>query len=555
MAIDPFNHNNVYYGCQMVLRTSDAGYSWTKFSPDLSTGDPSRVGASGGLMGDYLGMYNGEVVWSMAFSPIEKGLLWAGTNDGKLWYTKGAESQQIPQWIDVTKNLKLPRWGEINQIAPSHFDPGTVYIAVDFRTAGQGDLKPYMLMTTDYGKTWRNIDGDIPANNPLDYVLSIAENPNRPGMLFAGTGHAFYYTADDGKHWTHFNKGLPPAPVSWISIEPRMHDVDVSTYGRGDYILPHITVLEQTGSPKQPDSGPTHLFRPGPVFRQARSAYPTTAEPARPQFQFYLASAPQQSVQLRILDSQGEVIRTEKLQAHEGLNGAYWDLFYNIRNEVRLRNTPPENPHIWGEPRYQGKNYRTIIHVCVDPHTGTPLAAPGKYQVQLVVDGHAYTQPFEVVKDPRIVASDAVLRESTSLQVQIMNDVNQATEMVNTMEQWRKQIADQLKAHASGSTADAFKQLNTKVLDVENQLVSPESRLDDDKQFSSPYKVYWNLIWLGSQVGQGASNAAGGSDYKPTEAQRRIFTNLQAQLVKAKAGFDSLKNDVKRTGVALSQGE
>lgn len=555
VAIDPFNHNNVYYGCQMVLRTSDAGYSWTKFSPDLSTRDPSRIGASGGLMGDYLGMYNGEVVWSMAFSPIEKGLLWAGTNDGKLWYTKGAESQQMPQWIDVTRNLHLPPWGEINQITPSHFDPGTAYIAVDFRTAGQGDLKPYMLMTTDYGKTWKNIDGDIPASNPLDYVLSIAENPNRKGMLFAGTGHAFYYTVDNGTHWTHFNKGLPPAPVSWINVEPRMHDVDVSTYGRGDYILPNITTLEQADSPEQLAGGRTRLFKPGPVFRQARGVYPTAAEPARPQFQFYLASAPQRPVQLRILDSLGKVIRTEELQAHEGLNGAYWDLFYNIRNEAKLLNTPPENPHIWEEPRYQGKNYRTIIHPCIDPHTGTPLAAPGAYQVQLVIDGQTYTQPFEVVKDPRIVASDAVLQESTSLQVQIMGDINQATAMVNTMEQWRKKIGDQLKTRAAGSAADTLNQLDTKVLAVENQLISPEARLDDDKQFSTPYKIYWNLIWLGSQVGQGASNAAGGSDYKPTPTQRQIFSNLQARLAKATSAFESLKNDMKDTGLAPSQSE
>lgn len=544
VAIDPFDHNNVYYGCQMVMRTSDAGHSWMEFSPDLSTRDPSRVGLSGGLMGDYLGMYDGEVVWSMAFSPVVKGVLWAGTNDGKLWYTKDAESKTEPQWIDVTKNLHLPPWGEINQIAPSAFTPGTVYIAVDFRFAGENNYKPYILMTTDYGKTWSNIDGDIPSSNPLDYVLSVAENPNRKDMLFAGTGHAFYYSMDNGKHWIHFNKGLPPAPVTWINVQPHMHDVDVSTYGRGIYILPDIVTLEQTGSTQQPDDGPTRLFQPGVVYRKARGAYPTTAEPARPQFQLYLANAPTGSVQMQILDNQGQVIRTEDLDAHQGLNGAYWDLFYNVRDEVKLLTTPPENPHIWEEARYQGKTYRPIIHPCIDHHTATPLAAPGEYQVRFTVNGQSYTQPFTVVRDPGMRASDAVLTDSTVLQVQIMDDINRVVGAVNVMEQWRKQVQDQLESHSSGTAASALKQLNAQILAVEDQMVSPEARLDDDKQFSTPYQLYWNLIWLGGQVGQGANNAGGGSNYEPTVAQRQIFGNLQTQLAKAESGFENLKTNV-----------
>ncbi|HLI19212.1 MAG TPA: sialidase family protein [Rhodanobacteraceae bacterium] len=563
LAIDPFDPKNVYFGCQMVLRTQDAGHSWIEFSPDLSTRDPSRIVPSGGIMQDNLGQYYGEVVWSMAFSPIAKGLLWAGTNDGKLWYTKDAEAPQAPQWTDVTTNLHLPPWGEINQISPSHFHPGTVYIAVDYRWAGSNDHKPYILMTTDYGKTWKNISGDLPSRNPLSYVLSVAENPNREGMLFAGTGHAFYYTLDNGKHWIHFNKGLPPSPVSWINIEPRMHDIDVSTYGRGDYIMPDITTFEQTGSPEPPAGGATRLFKPGPVFRRARDGYPTPEQSARPQFQFYLASAPKNPVQLQILDAGGKVIRTEKLDAHQGLNGAWWDLFYDEPTDVKLRTTPPENPYIWDEPRYKGKDFRTIIHWGVDAHTGTPIAAPGDYQVRLTVNGKSYTQPFKVLKDPKIKASDAVLQDSTALQVQIAEALTQTDDMVNAMEEWRRQIQGQLKTHASGSAATALQQLNTQILEVENQLLSPEARLGDDKQYSVRYKVYWNLRWLGGQVGQGAQNAAGGSDYEPTVVQRQTFAKLQADIAHAQAGFENLKSNVlpafnsamKGEGVSIKTGK
>jgi hypothetical protein len=544
LAIDPFDTKNVYFGCQLVFRTHDGGHSWIKFSPDLTTDNPAHLIPSGGIMGDHLGQYYGEVVWSMAFSPIQKGVLWAGTNDGQLWYTKGAESSQQPKWIDVTQNLHLPPWGEINQIAPSHFHAGTVYIAVDFRHAGKGNHKPYILETTDYGKTWKSISGDLPSSNPLDYVLTVAEDPVREGMLFAGTGHAFYYTLDNGKHWIHFNKGLPPSPVSWINIQPHMHDVDVSTYGRGDYILPDITIFEQTGSPKQPASGSTRLFKPGEVYRKARSAYPTAAEPARPQFQFYLASKPKNPVRLQILNNQGKVIRSEKLKAHKGLNGAYWDLFYNMPTDVKLRTTPPQNPHIWAEPRYQGKNYRTIIHWGITPHTGTPIAAPGDYQVRVTVGGHSYTQPFKVAKDPKIAASDATLRDSTAMQVKIANAITETSKMTNAMEEWRKQIQDQLKAHSEGSTATALKQLNTRILKVENQLVSPEARLSDDKQYSTPYALYWNLRWFSGQVGQGAQNAAGGSDYAPTVVQHKLLAKFEQQLAHAKSGFETLKTNV-----------
>ena len=544
LAIDPFDHENVMFGCQMVLRTRDQGHSWTEFSPDLSTRDPRLIVPSGGLMQDNLGQYYGALVWSLAFSPIEKGLLWAGTNDGKVWYTKDAESQGQPRWVDVSAALHLPPRGNVNQIAPSHFQRGTAYIAVDFRNAGKSDHKPYILQTTDYGKTWKNISGNLPAANPLDYVLSVAENPNREGMLFAGTGHAFYYTLDDGGHWTRFRKGLPPAPVTWINIQPHMHDVDVSTYGRGDFILPDIALLEQTGSTAAPSGGDTRLLAPGEVYRTARGAYPTAIQPARPQFQFYLASAPSGPVQLQILDSQGKPIRTEQVDAHQGLNGAYWDLFYDTPADVKLRTTPPENPHIWDEPRYQGKDYRTIIHWGFTPHTGTAIAAPGNYQVRLTVDGKAYTQPFKVVKDPRIQASDAVLAESTAMQVEIADAIAETSDMANTMELWRKQIEDALKSHGSGATAEALNRLNRQILAVEDRIVSPEARLSDDKQYSLPFRLYWNLRWLAGRVGQGVQNTAGGADYAPTARQRQTFQELQGEIAKVRSGFENLKSSV-----------
>ena len=548
IAIDPFDGNNVYYGCQLVLKTSDKGHSWMEFSPDLSTKDPSRILSNGGQVGDNLQQYDGEVIWSMAFSPIQRGLLWAGTNDGKIWYTKDAESATQPHWVDVTANLHLPPWGQINQISPSNFDPGTAYIAVDFRMAGENDYKPYILKTSDYGATWKKITGDMPSDNPLGYVLSVAENPNKQGMLFAGTGHAFYYSMDDGAHWTHFNAGLPPAPVSWITVEPRFHEVVISTYGRGLFILPNITTLEQTGSATvaatAETAGKTRLFKPDKVFRLARGEFPTPLDITRPQFQFTLATAPKTPVKMEIFDSAGKKIRTQMLDAHKGLNGAYWDLKYDDPLKVELRTTPTDNPFIWEEPRFKATNIRGITHWGITPGTGIPLAAPGDYSVQFTLDGKTYREPFTVVKDPRIKATDEILQASTALQVRVSKLLAETSGLVNQMEIWRKQIQDRIAANRFSADAAQLQKLDAEILKVEHQLVSRESMMSDDKQFPTAYKVYMNLVWLSGGVGQGASDEAGGVDYAPTATQIRVTDEIQAELDKAKAGFEHLKTTV-----------
>src|SRR3954466_879002 len=387
MAIDPFAHNTVLYGCQLILKTANGGQSWTELSPDLSTKDPSRIVSNGGLVGDNLGQYNGEVVWSIEYSKIQKGLIWAGTNDGKLWNTRDGGAN----WVDLSKNFTdLPVWGTFVQISPSAFDPGTAYVGVDFHL--MDDRTPYIYKTTDFGATWKKVTGNIPSAHPLDYVLSVAENPNRKGLLFAGTGHAFYYTLDDGATWTRFKDGLPPAPVSWISVEPRFHDVVVSTYGRGLYILPNITLLEQSGE-MTPMTTATRVFAPAAVVRQARDVY----QPAgRTHFTLSLASEPSAPIRMDIVDAAGKVVSSSQFTGHAGLNGINWDLRYDGPTLVALRTTPPENPHIWEEPRFQNTPIRRITHWGITPQTGIPLAAPGKYQARFTIDGQSIAQPFEV---------------------------------------------------------------------------------------------------------------------------------------------------------------
>jgi photosystem II stability/assembly factor-like uncharacterized protein len=534
MAIDPFNSNNVLYGCQLIFKTSNGGQSWTEFSPDLSTKDPAKVVSNGGLVGDNLGQYDGEVVWSIEYSKIKQGLIWAGTNDGKLWYT----DSDGKTWNDVTKNFTdLPPWGAFNQIWPSTFDPAEAYVAVSYHL--MDDRKPYIYKTTDYGKTWKKINGNIPTGHNLDYILSMSGNPNKRGMLFAGSARAFYYSMDDGGTWTRFSDGLPPAPVSWITVEPRFHDVVLSTYGRGLFILPNITMFEQTGQPNPAPPAQAKLYDPAPIFRLARSVY---TQPNRPHFQIYVPAA-DAAVKMEILDASGKPVRTETVSLHQGLNGINWDLALDAPKLVELMTTPPDNPHIWEEERFKDVQIRRITHWGITPQTGIPMAAPGKYQVRFTVNGQALTAPFEVLKDPAVSTTVEDLQASTRTQMRIRDDITETSTMVNTMENWRRQLEDQAKANAAKpAVIKALKDLDDKIWAVENRLVSRSEIHSDDKYFPEAYKVYMNLIWLSGGVGQGASDEAGSIDYKPTDTQMQVLDVIEKELAAARAGFEKLQS-------------
>ena len=176
--------------------------------------------------------------------------------------------------------------------------------------------EPFIYKTTDFGKSWKKINGDIPASHPLDYVMTVVENPNRKGMLFAGTGRAFYYSIDDGARWTQIKGGLPASPVTWIEVAPREHDVVVSTYGRGLWLLRDLTTLEQADQVRA--DAPAFLYAPRAGVRQARSG--------RAEFLYTLKAAG--PVTLEILDQSGAVVRAMNATGRAGLNRAVWDLRY-----------------------------------------------------------------------------------------------------------------------------------------------------------------------------------------------------------------------------------
>jgi len=566
LAIDPFDHNTVYYGCQVIFKTSNGGQNWSVISPDLSTQDPSRIVPSGGIVGDNLGQFYGEVVFAIAPSPVQKGLIWAGTNDGQIWHT-----DDRGQWVNITKNINgLPPWGTITSIAPSSFEAGTAYVSVDFHLMDNRD--PFIYKTTDMGKTWKKITSDLPKHE-LSYVRTIAEDPNCAGLLFAGTGNGLFYSPDDGGHWTALDAGLPHSPVTWAVVQKNFHDLVVSTYGRGLYILDDITPLEQMA--KAHSDAAVVLFEPRQAYRFTRGG--------KGLLNFSLKTAPKDPIQLEILDSEGKVIRKLETKARVGMNRVQWDLRHDSPRLVALRTVAPDNPHIWDEPRFRDSDSRSITHWGSKPAEGGPIVAPGKYVVRLKVDGQSFSQPLTVTRDPRITASDADIEQSVKTLLAIRDDISHTSDTVNRIEWLRKQLEDvkamlrppkkkeeenketqadeedeyegpkfetapphvlsDAETKRKADLLNAAQDLDKKLLSIEHKLVSQALLNSDDKYFVEPYQVYLNLIWLNAEVGTGGGDVAGGADFAPTDTQLELLKGYENQMTEVDTEFRNFLRD------------
>src|SRR5271168_4043451 len=558
LAIDPFDHNTVYYGCQVIFKTTNAGQSWSVISPDLSTQDPARIVPSGGIVGDNLGQFYGEVVFAIAPSRIQNALIWAGTNDGQVWHTKDGGAN----WTNVTKNIPgLPPWGTISSIAPSSFNPAAAYIAVDFHLVDKRD--PFIYKTTDFGKTWMQISGNLPKHS-LSYVRTIAEDPNCEGLLFAGTGNGLFYSLDDGGHWTALQTGLPHAPVTWAVVQKDFRDLVISTYGRGLYILDDITPLEQLA--KSHSDAATVFFEPRPGHRFVHGG--------QAMLNFSLKTAPKDPVEIEILGADDKTIRKLKTKAHAGINRVKWDMQYESPRLIALRTATSDNPHIWQEPRFRDADSRPITHWGISPAEVGPMVAPGKYSVRLTVAGQSLTQALTVLPDPRIPTSQADIESSVKTQLRIRDDITRASDTINQIEWLRKQIEvietmlrppkkkekerppsaepddfdepepapaeDESQSKRKAELLKTVEEMDKKLQTIEFKLVTPSQINSDGKYFVEADKVYLNLIWLNAEVGTGGGDVAGGANFAPTDTALDLLQTMENELTGAVADYQKL---------------
>ena len=566
IAISPHDHDTVYVGSQYVHATSDGGVHWKTISPDLTTHDPSMMGDSGGLTIDNLSVEYAPVVYSIAESPLSKGEIWAGTNDGLVQVTRdGGE-----HWTNVTPGKALlPPKGTVDSVEPSRFEKGTCYVSVDRHQVD--DRNPFMFKTTDWGKTWKAIAGDLP-KTPLSYVHVVREDPVRKGMLFAGTENGLWVSFDDGAKWTPLQGKLPHAPVYWLAVEPRFHDLVIGTYGRGFYILDDITALEQWGE-KVRESDET-LFPAPPAYRFHAVSQPAYApvgaargkngpdgayitywlkkeiKPPKPKTPDEEDVPPKERppvVAIRVYDAAGHKVRSLRGTSDKGFNRVDWDFRYDAVRDVRLRATPPGNRHVAEEKRFIGKDRRPVLYYGIEDATQGPLVPPGTYTIKLDVGGRTSTTTIEVKKDPSSAGTASDVEENAKLSLAIYRDTNSAAEMIDGLEWTRlevERIRKMLKAEdADAATVATVLDLRRKMDDVEAMLLQPTIEDEDQKSFRGPLGLYLKLIWLNAEVGTGAADVSGGADLAPTEPEREVFAMLDKGIEDARGRYRTVMDE------------
>ncbi|MCA0959285.1 hypothetical protein LCL86_09545 [Muricauda ruestringensis] len=236
---DPFDNGTVYFGSQFVHKSSDKGLTWEVISPDLTTNDKEKQkqSESGGLTMDATGAENHCTILVIEPSPVERNMLWVGTDDGRVHYTlNGGET-----WTEVTKNIKgLPIGSWIPQIKASHNNKGeALLVANDYR---RFNYTPYAYRTTDYGKTWTRI---VDEKDVESYALSIIEDPKNPNLMFLGTDDGLYISLNAGNSWKKWNKGFPTVSTKDLAIHPREQDLVIGTFGRAAWVLDDIRPLRE----------------------------------------------------------------------------------------------------------------------------------------------------------------------------------------------------------------------------------------------------------------------------------------------------------------------
>jgi len=518
LHISPHDNNTLYVGSQHVHRTTNGGQSWEVISPDLTLNDRSRMGSSGGLTGDNIGVEYAGVVYGIAESPLEKGVIWVGTNDGLVQVTR----DNGKTWTNVTKNIpNLPPWGSARSIAPSRYDAGTAYLTVDFHQMNNRD--PFVYKTTDYGKTWKSITNGIP-KTMLSYAKVIYEDPKRRGLLYLGTENAIYVSFNDGEQWQPLQMNLPHAPVSGIVVQEHFDDLVISTYGRGFWILDDVGAIRQLTTDIVAKDA--HLFTVRPAYRfrpitAPSTTYddPTTGE--NPEYgasiNYYLKAPAASAPRVTILDGSGTVVRTLTGTNTAGVNRIHWDLRFEPSTQVRLQTSPMYAPHI-----VPGPNGR------VAPGTNTLalLAPPGTYTVKLAVGGAEQTQPLVVRKDPNSGGTEGDITAQTQTLIAIRNDLNAAADAVHRIEAVRVQLDAINRLVEDAAVKRSSDSLQQKLIDLEMNLVDLRQTGGGQDGVRFGAKLVSKLGYL--------ANGISSSDFKPTdqhgEVQKLLNSELRAHL-------------------------
>lgn len=385
LALDPWDSTTIYLGSQFVHRSRDHGDSWEIVSPDLTTDDPEkqRQDESGGLTIDATGAENHTTIVTIAPSPLEEGVIWVGTDDGKVQLTRDAGDT----WTNLAARIPdVPAGTWVPHIEASHHAPGGAYVVFDDHRRGRWDT--WVFRTEDYGGSWTRLSTE----EVFGFAHVLEEDPVEPRLLFLGTEFGLWVSLDAGSSWMPWRHGIPAAPVRDMVVHPRDHDLVIGTHGRGIWILDDVRPLRALARDPTIASRDLHLFAPGPAqeYQEAeRIGYRSTGhalffgenQPYGAIIDYWIGSEPTRGVgaRIEIRDDSGEVVRVLEGPAERGLDRVVWDL----RGERRA-----------------GAGSRRA-----------PEVVPGRYRVTVAVGDESAAGEIDVLRDPRSPWTPADRRE------------------------------------------------------------------------------------------------------------------------------------------------
>jgi len=514
IVFSPHDPNVLYHSSQYLFRSKDGGHSWETLGGDLTRNDPTKQQDSGGpITKDQASIEFYDLIFTLAESPKQKGLIWVGTDDGWIQLTR----DDGKTWSNVTPK-GFPEWAMISLIEPSPFEAGTAYAASDAHKLD--DFKPYIFKTSDFGKTWSSITTGLPDGS---YVHAVREDPKRKGLLYAGTETGAWVSFDDGSHWQALQLNLPTTPVHDLIIHG--DDLVVATHGRAFWVLDDVSPLRQANASIAAEDA--HLFASRPAIRtrmgRARRRRYAIGEnpPDGASLYYYLKEEPKEHIKLEVLDTQGKVIRAftseekkkeggsdewerdeaaEHIPAKAGLNEFTWDLRYEPPKKIPAA--------IYDEGAPSG-----------------PLVLPGNYQVRLNVGAKNFTAPLEVLMDPRVKTSADDLRKQFDLMLRMRDRQDEMNKAILAIRDLRTQLQALEKRLGSSDPAKpvvaAATDLRKKISSIEEELIQVNSKASED-ELNYPTKLNSKLGYL--------QNAVDSADAPPTEGELGVYAELDLQL-------------------------
>ena len=522
IIFSPNDPNTLYCAGDHVFKTTNAGTSWEVISPDLTRNDKSKQGSSGGpITKDNTSIEYYDVIFTMAESPLKKGLIWTGSDDGLVYLTQDGGKH----WDNVTPK-GMPEWIQINSIEASPFDPGTAYFAATMYQFD--DFRPYLYKTTNYGKTWSAISKGIPSRA---FTRVIREDPNHRNLLVAGTETGMYISFDGGEAWQSFQLNLPVVPITDLAFQKREKELVVATQGRAFWIFDDLPLLYQF------DAGLPHeekLFQPKDAYRTLRGGFrlpPNGAQGQNPTagvvVYYSLREKPKEEVTLEFLDNSGKVIRKfsskppeKKAQAAGESPGEEEEDF--PRRRPGADRVPVEaglNRFVW-DLRYPDATTFPGLIMWAGSVRG-PVIVPGTYNVRLTANGKSETQSFEVKKDPRLSTTPDEYARQLEVALQIHHKLTQTNDAVIKIRDVRRQLDEYAARVKDQKVEDAARTLGRKLTAVEEALYQTKNRAFEDP-LNFPIKLNNKLAALEGVVES--------SDNGPTLQSTQVFEELASQV-------------------------